>query len=88
MYIFKIKIQSEKIVKKIKIKINYLVQHEADVNKENKHNDSVFTPLFSEYIYGNVAEVKYLDKEFGTDINKNNQYGKIPLFVNMEIKCW
>ena len=48
------------------LKVKYLVEHGADVNKENRNGE---TPLFSACIKGNEAIVKYL-MEHGADIHK------------------
>ncbi|ORX78887.1 hypothetical protein BCR32DRAFT_188661, partial [Anaeromyces robustus] len=55
--------------------VKYLVEHKADINKENGNNE---TPLFSACESGNKTIVEYLVKH-GADINKENKKGVIPL---------
>ncbi|KAG4083869.1 ankyrin [Neocallimastix lanati (nom. inval.)] len=56
--------------------VKYLVEHEADINKET---DNGQTPLFDACRKENENIVKYL-VEHGADINKETNNGKTPLF--------
>ena len=56
--------------------VKYLVEHGANVGKENKNGE---IPLFKACLVGNENMVKYL-MEHGADINKDNKNGETPLF--------
>lgn len=66
--------------------VKYLVEHGADVNKENPQTGitPLFmtrgTPLMVACKSGNETIVKYL-VEHGVDVNKENRYGRTPLLV-------
>jgi ankyrin repeat protein len=57
--------------------VEYLVEHGADINKEEKWYGE--TPLFYACKSGNKDLVEYL-VEHGEDINKEDENGLIPLF--------
>ncbi|KAL6636178.1 hypothetical protein U3516DRAFT_732330 [Neocallimastix sp. 'constans'] len=60
--------------------VQYLVEHEEDVNKRNEYGE---IPLLKVTKSKNKELVKYL-LENGTDINKENEYGETPLFKAIE----
>ncbi|ORX85834.1 ankyrin, partial [Anaeromyces robustus] len=55
--------------------VKYLIEHGADINKENRGGE---TPLFLACRSGNKNLVKYLI-DLGADINKENEEGETPL---------
>jgi len=56
--------------------VKYLVEHGADINKEDHYGK---TPFFKACHGGNEPIVKYL-VERGADINKESEDGLTPLF--------
>jgi len=56
----------------IKEAVKYLVEHGADINKENKFG---WTPIFIACQKGHINIVKYL-VEHGADINKETYFGR------------
>ena len=56
--------------------IKYLIEHGADISKEDNFG---WTPLHFACLYGNINLVKYLIDN-GADINKMSILGETPLF--------
>jgi len=61
--------------------INYLVEHELDINKENQNGK---TSLLNACRSGNEDLVQYL-VDHRADINKENKDDEIPLFLFINI---
>jgi len=61
--------------------VKYLVEHEADVNKENKSGK---TPLFNAYRGGYETIVKYLVKHGANTNKEKNIVNEILLFNTYE----
>ena len=57
--------------------LEYLVEHGADVNKEDEDSE---TPLSNAYRSGNEFVVKFL-VEHGAYVNKENIRGETPLHI-------
>ena len=55
--------------------VNYLVEHGADINKENEDGE---TPLFRTCYNGHENIFNYL--EYGANIKKENNYDQTPLY--------